>query len=179
LAGNEEAKICTLRSASLLLLFRARAKSVCEVEEGGAGDELEQVEEGKDAPPSSSHTRNSLPRVLTLTALPRGVISALDTDDVWPQSFVPGVMERFVEVEVHRYNVRVLSGCVAKIYGWEYDSVVGREFALGAELGTGDEVPEEGEEDIDEKPWGRADARREDVMSPVFGERCNSWSPIV
>src|SRR6266536_1980249 len=35
-----------------------------------------------ESPPSSSHTRNSLPRVLTLTALPRGVISAEDTEEV-------------------------------------------------------------------------------------------------
>lgn len=54
------------------------------------------------SPPSNSHTLNSLPRVETLTALPRGVISADDTDEVWPQSFVPDVMLSVEAVDVQR-----------------------------------------------------------------------------
>jgi hypothetical protein len=66
-------------------------------------------------PPSNSQTLNSLPLVLTLTAFPLGVISAEETDEVWPHSLVPGEIERLVGSEVQRYKVRVLSGCVANI----------------------------------------------------------------
>lgn len=76
-----EARIWTLRSASLLLLFLARASSFT-VDVGVDAGVVEEVEDEKDAPPSSSHTLSSLPRVLTLTAFPLGVISALDTEDV-------------------------------------------------------------------------------------------------
>ena len=40
--------------------------------------------------PSSSHTRISSPRQLTLTAFPRAVISASLIPEVWPQSRMPG-----------------------------------------------------------------------------------------
>lgn len=52
--------------------------------------------------PSSSHTRISSPRELTLTAFPRAVISASLMPEVWPQSRMPGEMDRVVEVEVQR-----------------------------------------------------------------------------
>jgi hypothetical protein len=52
----------------------------------GEEDEVEveaEVEaEDEDNPPSNSQTRSSLPRVLTLTAFPRGVISADETEEV-------------------------------------------------------------------------------------------------
>src|SRR5690349_2100972 len=68
--------------------------------------------------PSSSHTRISSPRVLMLTALPRGVISASEMPDVWPQRRIPRDSDRDIAVEVQRYRTRVLSGSVARRYGW-------------------------------------------------------------
>ena len=53
-------------------------------------------------PPSNSQTSSSLPRVLTLTAFPLGVISAEETEDVWPHNLVPGVMVSDEAVEVQR-----------------------------------------------------------------------------
>jgi hypothetical protein len=67
--------------------------------------------------PSSSHTRISSPRALTLTAFPRVVISASDIPEVWPQRRMPGEMVRAVVVVVQRCRRRVLSGSVARRYG--------------------------------------------------------------
>jgi len=147
-----EARICTLRSASLLLRFRARSRSLPALEaQADAAVELEAADDECDAPPSSSHTRSSLPLVLTLTAFPLGVISADDTDDVCPHNLVPGVMERDVDVDVQRYSVSVLSRFVARIYGCEYESAVGRDLP-GENVGRGEDTPDEGEPDMEEKP---------------------------
>ena len=47
----------------------------------------------------------------------------------------------------------------------------------------GVEVPDDGEEEAgdkrEENPCGRAEARRDDEIRPVIGERCSSWRPMV
>ena len=65
--------------------------------------------------PSNSQTRTSSPRQLTLTALPRAVISASLMPDVWPQSLMPGDMESDDAFDVQRYSMSVLSGRVARM----------------------------------------------------------------
>jgi hypothetical protein len=102
-----------------LILFFEREEKNCDVEVEVEVEDDDVDVDVEDKPPSSSHTRNSLPRVLTLTALPLGVISAEETEDVWPHSFIPGVIVREEAVEVQRYRVSVLSRCVARMYGCE------------------------------------------------------------
>ena len=64
--------------------------------------------------PSSSHTRISSPILLTLTALPREVISASLMPEVWPQRRMLGdiVSDDVVDLQSHRTSV--LSGRAAR-----------------------------------------------------------------